>query len=162
LDRPTIRTVSERPVVGVLSDRGLRCERNGKHWSGIVAQMCQYPCVAAAKVGAEPLVDARDAQPITWQHGDTARMVDEFSRSRGQICIEAGGGPCFGSQIWTTVGCAVDGVVHTWIFEPWAQNIVFDVIERVGLSLDGHALRPPRADVSFGIEQTLAFDVANG
>jgi len=85
LAQPTSRTVIERPVVGVLSDRGLRCERNGKHWSGIVAQMCQYPCVAAAKVGAEPLVDARDAQPITWQHGDAARMVDEFSRSRGQI-----------------------------------------------------------------------------
>jgi len=61
-----------------------------------------------------------------------------------------------------TVGCAVDGVVHTWIFEPCAQNIVFDAIEPVRLPLDGHAFRPPRTYVSLRIEQTLALDVANG
>src|SRR5215831_5625647 len=159
---PTCRSVIERPVIGVLSDRGLRCERRGKRWPGIFAQMRQYPCVAAPKVGVEPLVDARDPQPITWQHGNTAGVVDEISGSRLQIRNEAGSGPGFGPQIWTTVGCTVDGVVHTWIFEPCAQNIVFDVIERVGLPLDGHAFRPPRTYVSFRIEQTLAFDVANG
>ena len=115
---PTCRSVIERPVKGVLSDRGLRCERRGKRWPGIFAQVCQNACVAAPKVGVEPLVDARDPQPITWQHGDTAWVVDEISGSGLQIRIEGGSGPRFGSQIWTTVGCAVDGIVHAWIFEP--------------------------------------------
>src|SRR5262252_8417230 len=90
--------------------------------------------------------------------GSTVTPRGWLMNSLAAVARSAGGGPCFGSQIWTAVGCAVDGVVHTWIFEPWAQNIVFDVIERVGLSLDGYAFRAPRTDVSFRIEQTLAFD----
>ena len=85
---PTWRSVIERPVIGVLSDRGLRCERPGKGWSCIFAQVCQYSRLAAAKVGVEPFVDARDPQPITWQHGDTAGVIDELPGSHLQICSE--------------------------------------------------------------------------
>src|SRR5262245_30596761 len=51
--------------------------------------------------------------------------------------------------------------MHAWILERRAQNLILDVIERIGSALDRDPLGAPWTDVSLRVEQALALDIAD-
>src|SRR3546814_5960794 len=70
-------SIVEPPVIHVPVDLTEAGELRGQRWRGVVAQVIEHPCLAAAEILREPGIDAGDDQPAA-AHLDAA-AVDEVA-----------------------------------------------------------------------------------